>query len=442
VALLVQGITNSGLQSAIIQHEHLDDVQASALFWASLRWNALLCLGMAASGLVLMPLYQEPRVLPVTIAWAVITFGATLSAIHEALLKRQFRFGVVLVAHLTGLVLSLVVAIVAAQRGAQYWAIILQMAVVEFVRVGIIWIVLPWRPLPWRTLGAERHTAVAELRAYWRGFAGSRLLGWTGEQADRFAVGITGGTAMLGLYDVAKRWGTFAFLELYTPLSEVAIASLSAVRRDPGEYALRARNAFLPVLAVSLPIVGFLFAEPRGVLRFLFGEQWLPAAPILRWLAVATAALTIGRLAYWVSLSSGQAGRTFQWTLRATPVFLVCVLVGVQWGAEGTSIGVAVANIATGVPCLFFLLATTTLRAGPILRTWAVPLLASAGGVTLLLALDDKLPSADSFGGLMVRGAIHVAAYLLLWMVIPGGRTLIRDLRQGASATPVVETRG
>jgi hypothetical protein len=136
------------------------------------------------------------------------------------------------------------------------------------------------------------------------------------------------------LYDQAKRWGQFAFLELYTPLSEVAIASLSAVRRDPDRYAAHVRNAFLPVLAVSLPIVGFLFAEPRGVLLFLLGENWVPAAPMLRAIALAIAIGSIGRLALWVSLSLGQTLRTFHWTLWATPVYLVCVIVGIaQMGA-------------------------------------------------------------------------------------------------------------
>lgn len=435
VALLVQGIANAGLQSAIIQHEELDDVQASALFWVSLRWNALLCLAMAASGFILMPMYREPRVLPVTIAWAAITFAATLSAIHEALLKRQFRFGAVLGAHLAGLVLSIVVAVVAAKLGLRYWAIILQVAVVEFVRVGIVWTVSRWRPIAWSRLGAERDTAAAELRAYWRGFAGSRFMGWIGEQADRVAVGITGGSVMLGFYDTAKRWGQFAFLELYTPLTEVAIASLSAARRDPERYASHVRNAFVPVLAVSLPILGFLFAEPRGVLLFLVGETWLPSAPMLRAIALAIAIGSIGRLAFWVSLSMGQTVRTFHWTLWATPVYLVCVLAGVRWGAEGTARGLAVANMLTSVPCVYFLLSTTSLRAGAVLRTWAVPLLASAGGVVALQLLDDGVRSAESFAGLVIRGLVFVATYAVLWMVIPGGRAMLRGLKH-APVTP------
>ncbi|MCC6317359.1 MAG: oligosaccharide flippase family protein [Gemmatimonadaceae bacterium] len=435
VALLVQGIANSGLQSAIIQHESLDDVQASALFWASLRWNALLCAGMAASGVLLMAINREPRVLPVTIAWAAITLGATLSAIHEALLKRQFRFGAVLGAHLTGLVLSIGVAVVAARLGARHWAIILQMAVVEFVRVAIVWRLLPWRPLSPVRLGPERHAASAELRAYWRGFAGARFMGWMSEQADRIAVGVMGGAAPLGLYDFARRWGQFAFVEVYTPLSEVAIATLSAVRRDAEAQATQVRNAFLPVLAISLPILGFLFAEADGVLLFLFGAQWVPAAPAMRAIAVATAVGSIGRLAYWVSLSTGQTTRQFRWTVIITPVFLAGILVGARWGPFGVAVGFAVANLLTSIPGVFYLLATTSLRVRPLLATWTVPMLAAVGGVAALRLLDPSLPSSGRLVGLVERGFVFLATYVVLWLLIPGGRGMLRGLRPSARAT-------
>lgn len=442
VALLVQGVVNSGLQSAIIQHQDLDDVQASALFWASLRWNALFCAVFALSGFGLVALNREPRVLPVSVAWAVVTFGGTLSAIHEALLKRQFRFGTVLGAHLAALVCSIVVAIVAAKVGLRYWAIILQMAVVELGRVAIIWARCSWRPMSPSRLGAAQATAAAELTAYWRGFAGARFLGWIGEQVDRLTVGVIGGAALSGLYDYAKKWGTFAFLELYTPLSEVAIASISSVRTDAALLATYVRNAFLPVLAISLPILGFLFAEPQGFLHVLFGDRWVASAGMLRAIALGVAVGSIGRLATWVSLSLGQTARQFRWTVWSTPVYLVGALVGARWGGQGVANGVMLANVLTAVPCVHYLLATTPLRRGAVLQTWLVPLLASAGGVGMLRVVGAALPDAATWPGLMLRGLVFCAAYGAGWLVLPGGRAMLQALRASVEGRPRNATTG
>ena len=433
VALLVQNIANGGLQSAIIQHKNLTAVESSAVFWASLRWNALLAAAMVPAAAVLALLNGDARVIPVATVWAVIIFGATFSAIPEALLKRQFRFGVVLGAHLVALLVSIVVSVLAARAGARYWSYLIQMAVVEFGRVGIIWTVSGWRPLPLAALGTATHEAVHELRSYWRGFAGSRFLGWMGEQCDRLAVGALLGFGPLGLYDTAKRWGTFAFIEPYLALTEVAIATLSRVRDDPARFAQYARNSFLPVLAASLPVAGFLFAEPLGVLHVLFGDEWVDSAPMLRLISLAVAIASISRLAQWVSLASGGDGphRQLRWSFVTTPVFLVCVFVGVRYGAVGVAAGVAVANALTSLPGVLVLLGPTHVRARAVLPVWLIPMLASASAVLVLHLADARLPDAGKLGGLLVRGFVFVAVYLLAWAVIPGGRAMVQAARPG-----------
>lgn len=433
VALLVQNVANGGLQGAIIQHTGLSAVEASAVFWASLRWNALVAFTMVPAVAVLAVIIGDARVVPVAAVWALIIFGATLSAIPEALLKRQFRFGVVLAAHLSALVVSIVVSVFAARAGARYWTYLIQMAIVEFGRVAIIWTVSGWRPLAPGQLGDATHEVVRELRTYWRGFAGSRFVGWIGDQCDRLAVGSVFGFGPLGLYDTAKRWGTFAFIEPFLALTEVAVASLSRVRDDPVRFAAYARNAFLPVLAASLPVVAFLFAEPVGVMHVLFGERWVASAPMLRLIALAIAIGSIGRLAQWVSLAIGGAGphRQLRWTFVTTPVFLACVVVGVRNGPVGVAAGVAVANALTSLPGVFFLLQPTHVKARAVLPVWLVPTLAATAGVAVLYLLDARLPDAGAFGGLVVRGLLFVLTYAVGWAVIPGGRAMLRAARPG-----------
>jgi PST family polysaccharide transporter len=438
VALLVQGIANAGLQGAIIQHQGLSQVEASAVFWASLRWNALLVAAMVPLAALLAMVNGDTRVIPVAAVWALIIYGATCSAIPEALLKQQFRFGVVLGAHLSALLVSIVVAVLAARAGAGYWTYLIQMAVVEFGRVGIIWRVSGWRPLAPAALGDATRGVVRELRTYWRGVAGSRFVGWMGEQCDRLAVGALLGIVPLGFYDTGKRWGTFAFLEPFFALTEVAVATLSRVRDDPARFTQYARNAFLPVLATSLPVAGFLFAEPAGVLHVLFGERWVASAPTLRWIALAAAIGSIGRLAQWVSLASGVAGpaRQLRWTLVTTPIFLACVFIGVRSGMEGVAIGVVVASVLTSLPGVFFLLAHTPVRARDVLPVWVVPMLASAAGAMLLRAGNASLPDASAFTGLVVRGLVFLGVYALAWVLMPGGLAMLRAARPRGGETP------
>lgn len=429
VALIVQNIANSGLQSAIIQHPDLTDEDASALFWASMRWSAAVCGAMALSGFALAALYRDAVALPVTVAWAAVTFGATLSAVHEAWLKRHFRFGDVLKAQLAAMVLSVGAAVLAAHLGARYWTFIVQLAVAELGRVLLVWAICPWRPAPRHTLGDATARAVGELRAYWRGFAGARFIAWLGEQSDRITVAAMGGRDAAGFYEFARRWGTFAFLELYHPLTEVTIATLSPLRGDHARLRAYTRNAFLPVLALSMPVLGLLFAEPSAVLHFLFGEKWLPAAPALRVVAVAMAVGSIGRLALWVSLATGGTDRQFAWTRLATPVFMACVVVGARQGPYGAALGMLVATACTSLPSVFYVLRPTPVRPRDVFPVWIVPAAAAVCGVAVLLGLDARLPDAMTFPGLVVRGLVLVTAYAVAFLLLPGGRGMLHDLR-------------
>lgn len=436
VALLAQHIANAGLQGAIIQHQRLTDVESSAVFWASLRWNAVVAALMVPAAVLLALLNDDTRVIPVAAVWAVIIFGATLSAIPEALLKRHFRFGVVLGAHLTAMVVSMVVAVLAARAGARYWTYLIQMAVVEFGRVAIVWSVSGWRPLPLAQLGDAAGAAVRELRGYWRAFAGSRLFGWIGEQCDRLVVGATLGTGALGFYDTGKRWGAFAFVEPHLALSEVAVATLSRVREEPERFRHYARNAFLPILAFSMPVLGFLFAEPARVLQFLFGDRWVASAPMLRWIALAMAIGSISRLVQWASLAIGGDGaqRQFRWSMITAPIFVIGAVAGVRWGGSGVALGVAVAHALTSLPAVMVLLRGTPLRPRDVLPVWAVPFAAAAAGVMVLHLADDTLPSMVGLTALVVRGLVFGAVYALGWVVAPGGLVMLRAARPDVAA--------
>jgi hypothetical protein len=92
LAVLVNGIANAGLQSAIIQRDDPEHAQSNAIFWRALSANGLLCGLMMLLAPVVAIAYREPRVFGVAIVWALVIFLATFSAVPEALLKREMRF--------------------------------------------------------------------------------------------------------------------------------------------------------------------------------------------------------------------------------------------------------------------------------------------------------------------------------------------------------------
>lgn len=432
IAFLANNMANLSLQSAVIHRESLDSDDANELFRWSLRVNLVVAGAMAAVAPLMARLYHEPRVTGVGLLWAATIYVATFSAVQEALLKRQMRFGVVMKAQLTALVVSLVVAMAAALLGLGYWSLMLQVTVMEMTRVVIIWVVCPWRPS--RATARNTGDTLSAVRRYWLSLSTSRTVSWVGDQLDRVLVGSVGGAAAAGLYDSAKRWAGFAFQELFMSLSDVAVGSLSRVREERERYRIYLRNVFLPILSLSLPVMAFMYVEARPVLHILLGDQWLDADGFVRMMCIASVAATSGKLMQWVYMSLGQTDRQLRWTFVTTPVNVVAVLLGARSGAYGVAVAVAVANVLLAVPSLWFGLRLSPVAIADYLSIFLRPLSAAVAAALAVWAADPHLPHLrPDLVSLALRMVLFGLVYATAWIALPGGVGAFRSIVGGIS---------
>jgi PST family polysaccharide transporter len=427
LTILVNNIVNLGLQSAVIHRERLDHREASAVFWLALRINLGLTTLMAVGSPLLARWYGEPRVTWVGVAWAATMFGASLSAIHEALLKRQLRFGLVMRVQVTAMAVSVAAAILAAALGAGHWALMLQIAVMDLGRAAAIWIVCPWRP----AVGVSSADA-GDVVTYWRGLSGSRAITWAGDQVDRIFVGAGGGAAILGLYDSAKRWAWFPFLEPFLALSDVAVASLSRAHADPARFRAYVQNGFTAFLSVSLPALAYIFVESRNILQVVLGNQWLGAERFVQLMCVAAFVGCLSRLMQWVFMSTGQTARQFRWSLLTTPLMLVSLVVGSRWGAIGIAAGFTTATCLLAAPSVLFALRDTSVNASVLARVYARPAVASLAAAGVVRMLGGLTSNNAPLVALAVSAPLFAVVYALAWVGQPGGRDALARAVRGS----------
>jgi PST family polysaccharide transporter len=428
LTLLFGNIANLGLQSAVIHRESLDHDEASALFWLAARANALACLALVAAGPVLARIYDDPRVVGVNTAWACIVYIASLAAVHEALLKRQLRFGIVLGAQLTGVGLGAVAAIILASAGAGYWSLLVQVAVIELGRASAIWVSCRWRPS--RPRPSAGVGGLRALRAYWADLAGFRVLTWLGDQPDRILVGAIGGATVVGLYDNARRWGWYPFVELFISLSDVAVSSLSRVRADATRYPALVRALLMPMLSACLPAITFLFVEAPLAVRVLLGDQWAGAVPFMRLMCIAAFAGALRQVTAWIFLSRGDTSRQLKWVAFVqAPVLLISVCVGAIWGALGVAAGVAVGCVLLAWPAVAYCVAGSPLSVRHFARAVWRPVITSIVAGTLLAMASPSIPLLGApLIDLILRLALYLGLCAGIWIVMPGGSRALLEM--------------
>lgn len=445
LALLTMAVTNGALQSAIIQRDEVDQAQVSALFRFSALANLGLCALLAAVAPLVARFYEEPRVAAVTVVWAAAVWLSSLTAVPEALFKRQMRFGVVMGAQVGALALGTAGAIAAAVAGLGYWALFIHVAIPPIVKGIVLWGRSGWRParmLTARSRDAAGHAgdlaradandgtavAIAAMRTYWYGLAGFRFVSWAGDQMDRVLVGFTGSTFALGLYDVARRWGWYPLTEVIISLNDVAVSSFSRVAGHAEAYRGYVRKGLLPALAMSLPAIALIWVAAEDVVLTLLGDQWLGAVPFLRLMCVAAFVGAPARLLPWLYLSRGETGRQLRWSVFQTAVTIAALVVGTRAGPIGVATAFTVVTCVLTWPAVVWATRGSPVRTGDIAHTVLRPAVAALLAAALLFVLQPLLPrELHTVVRLAAMGIAYAVAFVAAWLTLPGGVAATRE---------------
>lgn len=429
LVILVQGVVNLGLHFAALQREDLDHEGLSRLFWFTSWVNLLLLGAMALFAPLLASFYGDPRVTGVTLVWAAAMYVVNVGAFQETLLKRQLRFGTLVSIHTASMAIGIGVAIMAAELGAGYWALVYDIVAMSVARTVGVWLLCGWRPSAPRRLAIGEGHGTGGMLVYGKGLAGFRLVAWLGAQLDRVLVGLLGGAPVLGLYDNARRWAWLPYMEMHQSLSDVAVASFSRVQSEPAEYRRIVRGGLGSILALVMPATAFMFVGAREVVLVLFGDQWLEAVPYVRLMAVAALAGGFNRLNQWVYNSLGETGRQFRWSVFQTFVTVVALFIGAQWGAMGVAIGFTAAVVSLTYPSVEYCLRAAPLTPAEFFGAGTRPALASllAGAATFALArlVLAGLPLAPTFA---IEFTVFSVVYVLAWILLPGGRAAAAEV--------------
>jgi len=135
-----------GLSTATVQREEVTEEQLSTLFWINMLVGVILAILAVVLAPVVVRIYNEPRLLGITM---VLSLGFLFNAAgiqHSALLQRHLRFTALAVINVASLVVAALVAIGMAKMGYGYWALVGQTVTVPLTLTVGTWIAAAWIP--------------------------------------------------------------------------------------------------------------------------------------------------------------------------------------------------------------------------------------------------------------------------------------------------------
>ncbi|MGI8919830.1 MAG: lipopolysaccharide biosynthesis protein [Pyrinomonadaceae bacterium] len=414
-----------GLSLATVQRAEISFEQISTLFWI----NVLLSFGITVLAIALAPgiafFYGEPRLILITIVVATGFILGGLSVQHEALLKRQMRFGALATISTVALVVGYVVGIVAAWSGAGYWAIVAsQLSLIGTSTLGT-WIVSGW--IPGRP---RRGTGVRPMLTFGRNITGYATINVLAKNLDTLMLGRYWGAQNLGLYQKASLLVAIPTDGTNEPFNSVAIPALSRLVDSPERY----REAFLRILEkvalLTMPCVAALIATSDWVVQLLLGPQWTASGRILIIIAIAGLFQPIVSATHWLFVTQGRTHHMFQWALIYAPLSVISVFAGLKWGPLGVAISYAIGRLCLIDHLLYWFAGRTgPVRTVDIYKVVAPIAAASALGAGAALCFRQVTHIQNPLLGCILCGLIVVLVTALALYFIPAGRRALVDIK-------------
>jgi len=374
---LISIVAGFSLGSALIQARE----ESQELYDTAFVMSFGLGLVMIAVGFALSPVLLSQRG-PEAAAFLIVLSSSRIfritAQVPRAKLERTLRYDVVTRNTVLETSVPNIFALGLAWWGFGAWALVLRdaaVSVLTFVLESLssqYWFRREWS-----------RDAYARLMTFAKPMFVARSIDILVERVDRVAVGAFLGNAAAGLLD---RGRFLADMGLYVmrPVERASLNLLSRVQddayRSSRSYSLV--NFFLVRMTFAGAIV--LFLAPESTLRLLLGQEWVAAAPALRWLAVHAAIYPIYSMVKVLVIARNKVGRI----ARISAVQAVILIPGTLTAAYlGSAADVAaVVALTTCVGALLGTVWSRDLAAVSYRQLFGTPLLCAAVTVALFAA--------------------------------------------------------
>jgi len=425
-------VRDFGMTAALIQSRTMTAKLWSSALWLSAVLGVVLSIAVAAAAPLIALLYDEPRLVLLTIVIAPTLLVNGLAMPMQAKLQRELRFTTLAHIDVGSMLTGVVLAIAVALLGGGVWSLVLLAGAGQGYRLVALWVSARPRFGPPR-ISRE----VLPLVSTGGSVFGVQLLNYGARNVDNVVIGHQLGPQELGYYSRAYALFLLPLQQLNGPLGRVALPVLSTLRDEPERFRAYIRNAVLVIGYLTIPAYAVAAAVAEPLIALLLGPGWEPAALVFSLLAVAGVVQAVGSVQGWLYLTLERAHRQLVYYLVTRPLIIAGFFLGVWWaGIEGVALLYSAITLAIAAPGFWFAIRGTFVRgadiAGPLVRPVLVALPASAVAFAVVQLLDAPTVLELLAGGFAGLGVIAAA------LAIPAYR---RDVRRIAGFVARVRSR-
>jgi O-antigen/teichoic acid export membrane protein len=334
-------LLDQGFSSALIQRRRLEENLPGAVVTVNIVIGAVLSLAT----LVAAPLWADFMSTPqLTLVLAMLAPDLLIRAVAitpRALLIREMAFRRIGIADIGSAVVGGVLGIIVALLGGTYWALVVQIMSTDIMLAALL-LLLGAGCRPNLRLRVLRQIAGFSGRAFGAGL----LINSVSRNIDSLLVGRVLGPEPLAFYGLANRLLLLPVRLVSTTVGGVLFPAFSRLSDDLPGLRMELARVTRVIAVLALPAMALISAAAPQLVLLLFGQEWLPAVPVMQVLALTGALQTIyqpSTAPLVLGLGHAQLNLRYAWlTTLVTTTGIVC---GLPFGTFGVAVGYTIATL-------------------------------------------------------------------------------------------------
>lgn len=413
-------LIDSGFGQAIIQRQKSSLTDESTIFYFTLIMGAVIALILCLVAPLIALFYGQPVLEEMAYLMALNLFLNAFGTMHTTLLTKELNFKTISIAGASATLVSGGVAIIMALQGWGVWSLVGQVLASTIMMVTMLWLLHPWRPV-WVF-------SFLSLRSYFS-FGGFVL--WTGILSTihtnlyALIVGKLHSIQDVGYYSQARRLQLLPVNIMTTIVSRVAFPVFSAFSDDKARLARGMRKALTSVMFINIPLMLSILMLSEDLVLVLFGEKWLPSAPVLYVLAVAGLVFPFNALNIDVLKAQGHSALNARIQLIRLTIGISLLIMTSPFGIVAIAYGHVIASLLALLVNTHYTKKFLNYGALAQLRD-IVPYVAASAPMILVILLVMQYAGLSSHSELFVAALAGGLTYLMMCKV--AGLEAIEDL--------------
>lgn len=270
-------IVTSGLNTALVQAEQIDETDLSSVFWLSFGASMALFTAVFVAAPAIAAFYAMPHIVWPLRALGFLLLVTAFNSVQVAIVQRKLQLRKVFNATMVAVVASGIAGIGAALSGAGLWALVLQQLVNQVANCIVLGLQVKWFPhFVFDGKKARKH-----FRYGWKLLA-SGLLDQGYQSLSDLIIGKQFSASSLGLVSQGKKYPQAVGSTLDGAIQPVMLSAVSRVRSDVAQVKRLVRRALKTSTFLIVPSMTLFAVAAEPIVELLLGEKWLPCVPFLQ----------------------------------------------------------------------------------------------------------------------------------------------------------------